>query len=329
MAGSLHVIREEMIGDVMTVEYVRHIFRVRHERSWSENRSLRDTGRQCDHGRRGGTSNDDLGTIGEVRPEPGEGSVMNVEAPLKNIDHYVVVNGVERRRHIQQHESSDLSAETKGLYNKNQSGFRRNRSCADQIMRLQDDINKAIHTKGHTIGIFIDLEIAYDMIWKDGLLYKLRKLGIENEMYRWIDKLLTDRTIQVKVGNELSDVIRLENGTPQGSVLSPVLFLVMIYLPDPGDEVKLSIFADDCSIWRSGRNLKYDASILQKYFERYQNWCNVWGFRISKSKTTAVVFSKKLAPKEQIELKIDGENISFEKSVKFLGVIFDCKTHLE
>ena len=110
MAGSLHVIREEMIGDVMTVEYVGHIFRLRHERSWSENRSLRDTGRQCDHGRRGGTSNDDLGTIGEVRPEPGEGSVMDVEAPLKNIDHYVVVNGVERRRHIQQHESSDLSA---------------------------------------------------------------------------------------------------------------------------------------------------------------------------------------------------------------------------
>ena len=153
--------------------------------------------------------------------------------------------------------------ETKGLYNRNQSGFRRNRSCADQIMRLQDDINKAIHTRGHTIGIFIDLEKAYDMIWKDGLLYKLRKLGIENEMYRWIDDFLTDRTIQVKIGNELSDVIKLENGTPQGSVLSPVLFLIMINdLPDPEDEVKLSIFADDCSIWRSGRNLEYDASIL-------------------------------------------------------------------
>ena len=216
--------------------------------------------------------------------------------------------------------------ETKGLYNKNQSGFRRNRSCADQIMRLQDDINIAIHTKGHTIGIFIDLERAYDMIWKDGLLYKLRQLGIENEMYRWIDAFLTDRTIQVKVGNELSTVIRLDNGTPQGSVLSPVLFLVMINdLPDPGDEVKLSIFADDCSIWRSGRNLKYDASILQKYFERYQNWCDVWGFRISKSKTTVVVFSKKIDPEKQIELKVDGENISFSRSVKFLGVIFDRK----
>ena len=218
--------------------------------------------------------------------------------------------------------------ETNKLLNKNQSGFRRNRSCTDQIMRLQDDINKAIHTKGHTIGIFIDLEKAYDMIWKDGLLYKLRQLGIENEMYNWIDDFLTDRTIQVRIGNELSDVIKLENGTPQGSVLSSVLFLVMINdlpVPDPDNEVKLSIFADDCSIWRSGKNLKYDASILQKYFERYQNWCNIWGFRISKSKTTAVVFSKKIEPEKQIELKIDGENISFEKSVKFLGVIFDCK----
>ena len=193
-------------------------------------------------------------------------------------------------------------------------------------MRLQDDINKSIHTKGHTIGIFIDLEKAYDMIWRDGLLYKLKKLGIDNEMYWWINDFLTDRTIQVKIGNEFSRVVQLENGTPQGSVLSPVLFLIMINdLPDPEDEVKLSIFADDCSIWISGRNVNRDASILQSYFNKYQDWCNEWGFRISKSKTTAVVFSKKIDPEKEIELKIYNDNITFKNSVKFLGVIFDRK----
>ena len=42
-------------------------------------------------------------------------------------------------------------------------------------MRLQDDIHKSIQAKNHTIGISVDLEKAYDMIWKDGLMYKLKK----------------------------------------------------------------------------------------------------------------------------------------------------------
>ena len=96
-------------------------------------------------------------------------------------------------------------------------------------------------------------------------------------------------------------------------------------LPDPEDEVKLSLFADDCSIWISGRNLNCDASILQNYFNKYQDWCNEWGFRISKSKTTAVLFSKKIDAEKEIELKIYNDNITFKNSVKFLGVIFDRK----
>ena len=214
--------------------------------------------------------------------------------------------------------------ETKGLLNHNQSGFRKNRSCLDQIMRLQDDINKSIHTKGHTIGIFVDLEKAFDMIWKKGLMHKLKMLGIYKQMYDWIEDFLTDRTIQVRVGTELSDIIKLQNGTPQGSVLSPLLFLVMINdLPETENEVKLSIFADDCCIWRSGDKLNSDSAVIQKYFDKFQIWCNQWGFRISETKTTAVIFTRKHEPEKNVELKIGNKNIRFEKSVKFLGMIFD------
>ena len=45
--------------------------------------------------------------------------------------------------------------------------------------------------------------------------YKLKKLGIDNEMYWWIEDFLTDRTIQVKIGNEFSRVVQLENGVPK------------------------------------------------------------------------------------------------------------------
>ena len=91
-------------------------------------------------------------------------------------------------------------------------------------MRLHNDIHKALYSKCYTVGIFIDLEKAFDMIWHEGLLQKLRKIGIQDEMYERISQYLQDRTIQVRVGNELSERVRLENGTPQGSVLSPILF---------------------------------------------------------------------------------------------------------
>ena len=210
------------------------------------------------------------------------------------------------------------------IFNKNQSGFRRNRACIDQIMRLQDDIHKSLQSKSNTIGIFIDLEKAFDMIWRDGLLQKLRNIGINGNMYKWITEFLTNRTIQVRIGNELSGKAKLQNGSPQGSVLSPILFLIMMNdIPDPDGKLQLSMFADDCSIWRSGADLQQNCSIVQEYFNKFRTWCDSWGFRISTLKTTAIIFTRKHGQEKLIQIKIGNEEMRFEKSVKFLGVIFD------
>ena len=215
--------------------------------------------------------------------------------------------------------------ETNKLFNKNQSGFRRNRACIDQIMRIQDDIHKSIHNKGSTVGLFIDLEKAFDLIWKEGLTHKMRQLGIQNEMLKYISDFLRNRTIQVRVGKELSDIIQLENGSPQGSVLSPILFLIMMNdLPETEEGLKLSIFADDCCIWKTGSNAKYNAKIVQKYTDKFHTWCDTWGFKISKTKTTAVIFSHKTKDQD-VELKIGDTKIQIKNSVKFLGVILDKK----
>ena len=107
-------------------------------------------------------------------------------------------------------------------------------------------------------------------------------------------------------------------------MLSPILFLIMINdVPDTNDRVKLSMFADDCSIWKSGGNLQHNASLVQNYFNQFHKWCDTWGFKISKTKTTAVIFSRKNDQKNLIQMKIGDEDIRFESTVKFLGVIFD------
>jgi hypothetical protein len=107
-------------------------------------------------------------------------------------------------------------------------------------MRLQADIQNSINHGQYTAGVFLDFSKAYDMIWKDGLMHKVRNLNITNNMYNFIKDFLSKRTIQVKVGDDLSDTVELENGTPQGSVLSPLLFLIMINdFPTTENKVKM------------------------------------------------------------------------------------------
>jgi len=166
------------------------------------------------------------------------------------------------------------------------------------------------------------------IVWKDGLLIKLKRLGITGNMYEWIRDFLTNRTIQVRLGNKLSEKLPLENGTPQGSAISPLLFLLMINdFPDPQKGAKTSIFADDSAVWKSGVNLKHILGDIQENFADIQIWCNNWGFKISESKTIGVLFTKKNIQIKDIPpiITMNGIPIKFEKEVKFLGLIFDHK----
>ena len=169
--------------------------------------------------------------------------------------------------------------ESNNLFNTDQSGFRKNRSTIDHILRIQNDITNSIHQKKLTIGIFLDFKKAFDLLWKDGLLIKLKQLGIQGKMYRWIEGFLSNRTIQVKVENALSSKYTLENGTPQGSVISPLLFLIMINdLPNMKKGTEKAIYADDCALWKSGQDLDKIIFEIQIDLNTIQTWCHKWDF---------------------------------------------------
>lgn len=215
--------------------------------------------------------------------------------------------------------------EKNNLISYNQSGFRKNKSTTDQILKLQDTILKKMKNKDHVLAVFIDFERAYDMLHVPSLLKKIQKLGICGNTFNWIDSFLSNRTFQVKVGTELSDKFMQQNGTPQGSIISPLLFLIMINDISTGvDGVDMSLFADDSAIYVGNRNIKILENKIQSSINLIKTWCDINGFKISINKTTGVLFSKKNnLPK--VTLRIDQEHIKMENNVKFLGVIFDSK----
>jgi ribonuclease HI/exonuclease III len=218
--------------------------------------------------------------------------------------------------------------EVNNLINPLQSGFRKQRSTIDQITRLQDDIHKAINNKEHTLAIFLDFSKAFDMVWKEGLLHKLRKIGIGGNMLNYINNFMSNRTIQVKVGDTLSQKYSMDNGTPQGSVISPLLFNIMINdIPSPEDPAtKSSIFADDSSAWRSGRDASLLGREIQSHVNKVEEWSNQWGFKLSETKSTAVLFTHtNKSASSTVKLTINGTDIKLEKQAKFLGIIFDSR----
>jgi len=102
---------------------------------------------------------------------------------------------------------------------------------------------------------------------------------------------LKDRTIEVRVGVSYSNVYPIENGVPQGSVCSPILFNIMINEVFSGvdDSIGRSLYADDGAIWVRGRNVAFVGKKLQAAVSNVENWGNRWGFRFSVDKTQVIV----------------------------------------
>ena len=212
------------------------------------------------------------------------------------------------------------------LINPFQNGFRKNKNTQEHLFRLQNTIRNALSNKLSVVTIFLDIEKAYDMLWKDGLLFKLlNQIKIRGKMYNWIKDFLENRKFQVKINESFSKKYNIDNGTPQGSSISPLLFLIMINdIKLSNTNVHLSLFADDIAIWLETREINNGIKVLQQSLKELENWSKKWGFRFSVSKTKAMIFCRNKT-EHYISLKINNQNIEYVNQFKFLGLIFDTK----
>ena len=158
----------------------------------------------------------------------------------------------------------------------NQSGYRKHRSTIDQLVRLESEINMAFMENKCQAAVTLDLEKAFDLMWTTDTLIKFNDFGINGKMFHWIHNFLNGRKIQVRVGNDTSDIHDLENGCPQGGVLSPILFNVIINTLDDalGDVPDLSLFqfADDSAIWTKHSSPRLALKKIQSALDKIEMW---------------------------------------------------------
>ena len=140
----------------------------------------------------------------------------------------------------------------------------------------------------------------------------------------WIKDFLFGRVIQIRVGNQFSGKFGIENGSPQGSIISPLLFSLMIndVYEDIVNEMGVSLFADDGAIWKRGRNVSFIVLRLQRAITREEEWSYKWGFKFSVEKTKIMLFTRKKIVSE-VKLKIYNQELERVKQYTFLGLWFD------
>ncbi|GBM16126.1 putative RNA-directed DNA polymerase from transposon BS, partial [Araneus ventricosus] len=118
--------------------------------------------------------------------------------------------------------------EEKKLLTEFQSGFRYGRSTMDNILNLETAIRDAFITKKHVVSIFFDIEKAYDRAWRHGILNDLHNMGFRGNLPIFIQNFLLKRTFNVRINDILSDNFIQNEGVPQGSILSVILFIIKI-----------------------------------------------------------------------------------------------------
>ena len=133
------------------------------------------------------------------------------------------------------------------LLNPYQSGFKKNDSCRNRLVSITHEIYSAFdcNTSLEVRGVFLDLCKAFDKVWHDGLIYKLKSLGISGSLLKLIQNYLDEQCKRVLLNGQMSEWKPVKAGVPQGSILGLLFFLVYINDICSKLSTNVKLFADD------------------------------------------------------------------------------------
>ena len=151
------------------------------------------------------------------------------------------------------------------------------------------------------IGILLDIHKALDMTWRNCIYMKLYVHGFWSNLPTFVHNLVQDRTFSVKLpGNVISDVFVQENGLPECSVLSPILFCIMIndilYTTPVPRNLIYSLYADDCAHDTLCIYAQFSAGRIQDALGSIRHWASLRGFMFSVTNWISVVFTRRNVP---------------------------------
>ena len=208
-----------------------------------------------------------------------------------------------------------------------QFGFRTGHSTNHALTDLTEAIRKSIDENSYAIGVFIDLQKAFDTVDHEILLKKLEHYGIRGTANAWFKSYLFNRKQFVSIDGQESSMKIMKYGVPQGSVLGPLLFL--IYINDLHSAIKYATtrhFADDTCLLMKNKSLKKIKKYLNYDLKSLTSWLKANKISLNASKTEILIFRHPNKPiNYDVKLKLDGKRLYPSKYVKYLGILIDSQ----
>ncbi|GKU07113.1 unnamed protein product, partial [Fusarium langsethiae] len=220
------------------------------------------------------------------------------------------------------------AVETHGLLPTNHFGARKQRSAEQALMLLQEQIYAAWRGRWILSLVSFDVKGAYNGVCKERLIQRLRARGIPEDLLRWVEAFCSDRTATIQVNGQTSEKRNLpQAGLPQGSPLSPILFLFF-----NADLVQQRIdchggaiaFVDDFTAWVTGPTAESNRDGIKGIIKKALDWERRSGATFETEKTAIIHFTRKAYKSDEESFAIRGQLVHPKTQVKVLGMIMDA-----
>ncbi|OAQ62538.1 endonuclease/reverse transcriptase [Purpureocillium lilacinum] len=219
-----------------------------------------------------------------------------------------------------------------GVLHPQQAGALPKRSAVDLVAALVHDIEEAFARGLVATLVTMDIQGAFDTVLRNRLILRLRQQGWPEHLARWAGSFMSDRSACVRYQDITTPSSPLQCGLPQGSPVSPILFLLytepLYRLGNPKGRFG---YADDTGILCVGDSLESTADRASRYVSELVTWGAANGISFDPAKTEVMHFCR-TKPRVSPPIFHEGER-RLEKAMRWLGIWLDStltfKTHAE
>ena len=209
--------------------------------------------------------------------------------------------------------------EANKVFGSQQSAYRANICTTDNLLVLTQHLSEAYQWSEMVGLVCLDVEEAFDAVWRFGLIDKFNKIRIQKKITKWVNSFLSQRNVYVKIKNTRSEKFSPTSGVPQGSVVAPILFLIYVYnIPETPAEI--SQFADDFALFHRSKSSQLLQSKLQGSLNILIKWCDRLKIIINPAKTKYMLFRNLSKRQTSLSLNIYGKQIEEAKTIKIIGI---------
>ncbi|GAA6025712.1 hypothetical protein JCM10207_008979 [Rhodosporidiobolus poonsookiae] len=219
-------------------------------------------------------------------------------------------------------------ADAHGLLPVSHIGGRRGRSAEDAVACFVDAIKRQWRHGNVVVGMALDVAQAFPSVRVERLVRNLREKGLPEEVGRFVESFMTDRSCRLRIDGEEGEETAWGSGLPQGSPLSPILFL--FYNAGALDACASASstgcgWINDLNVLAWGRTVEDAVSVLQARLPALEKWSETHQSDFSPAKTRLTLFQprQRRRPASLPTVTLAGIALEWSPTLTMLGAVLD------